>query len=649
MKGRSTVRWLLVGIFVTSACDNSRDSTPNAPSDETPGFQVAQPQDPDIDPTDTYVAFDAEVTTQTTLTFSSPTPDPVTGQQVTQMTLPQPVENTFSVEAGYDAEGMVRVHGHGSWVTSTDSTSTVIPDAHDVAIVKGQLQAYSATGAQLASGAAPDTAPPAANLLTHFGNDLLYGDISAGILVDSLTAASAMAVSRQAGSGLNVSFSGSGASGGPKAERKYRKENGRWVLDQISMEQDVVGDKTKMHSSSVVKLRRLRYQVNPEREAERARRRALASQNARAAGTPALMSLSPQGKAPRPGADLYSCEYYGTCEKDPPPPPPPPPGRNVAWQHGFASPPTVWNQMRTWVEPLYRWNRRLTPDLSENARAETQTTELINQLAATGQTGYLVIGHSMGGLVARRAAQRRPDLITGVLAVGTPHQGAALTATASATIRDVLTSKASSLNDCSLTGVFDPGCYIATIFLRTAIGAVVDWGRSSLFPATEDLLPIGQNPFLTTLSLPAETFIRVGVKSTVAKGGIVVRLMGDRICGPTNGSCGGRVWAKYWNAVHNAARTCQIFAALGGDIAWFIRCTAILNLQNDIDGYWNHLVAPGENRSDGVVQYSSQNYPSATFNYDVPNGDSHLGQTQSDKIKPRIQDAFNVQFRVPRL
>jgi pimeloyl-ACP methyl ester carboxylesterase len=652
MRRESSARWLLTGLLLLGGCQSSRDRTPSAPSDDTPEFQTATPQDPDIDPTDTYVAFDAEVTTTTTLTFSSPTPDPVTGQQVTQMTLPQPVENTFSVEAGYDEQGMVRVHEVGAWATTTDSATTLIPDAHHVAIVKGQLQSYSASGAQLAPGTPPDTAPAASGLLTHFGNDLLYGNISAGILVDSLTAAGATATRLSGDAGLRVSLDATamagGGLGGPKVERKYRRENDRWVLDEVSMVQDVATGKTKIHSSSVMKLRRLRYQVNPEHDAQRAKLRAAALKTAATLIEPSSASLLAVGRD-RPRDNLYSCEFYHTCndEPAPKPPPPPPPGRNVAWQHGFASPPGVWGQMQAWVQPLYRLNRVVTPDLSEYARAETQSSELINQLTATGLKGYLVVAHSMGGLVARRAAQQRPDLITGILAVGTPHLGAALAATGSAAISDVLISEATSLNDCSLTGVFDPGCYIARMLLHTAINSVIQWGQNAAAPATVDLLPIEQNPFLTSLALPVESFTRVGIKNSVAKGGIVVRLAADRFCGPY-GSCGGRLWAKYWNAVHNAARTCQIFSALAGDFAWFIRCSNILNIQNNIDGYWNHLVAPGENKSDGIVQYSSQNYPRATFNYDVSNGDSHLGETQSDKIRPRITDAWNNQFLVPK-
>ena len=67
-----------------------------------------------------------------------------------------------------------------------------------------------------------------------------------------------------------------------------------------------------------------------------------------------------------------------------------------------------------------------------------------------------------------------------------------------------------------------------------------------------------------------------------------------------------------------------------------------------IDAMWNDFTAPHEGKSDGVVQGSSQVYPGGAVNYTIPGGDSHLGEPKSDRTRPVIEQAFNVNFNVPK-
>lgn len=46
----------------------------------------------------------------------------------------------------------------------------------------------------------------------------------------------------------------------------------------------------------------------------------------------------------------------------------------------------------------------------------------LEEIAAARGTRVAIIGHSRGGLLARAAAQRRPDLVSGVVTLGSPHR-----------------------------------------------------------------------------------------------------------------------------------------------------------------------------------------------------------------------------------
>jgi pimeloyl-ACP methyl ester carboxylesterase len=46
----------------------------------------------------------------------------------------------------------------------------------------------------------------------------------------------------------------------------------------------------------------------------------------------------------------------------------------------------------------------------------------LEEIAATHGTRVAIVGHSRGGLLARAAAQRRPDLVSGVVTLGSPHR-----------------------------------------------------------------------------------------------------------------------------------------------------------------------------------------------------------------------------------
>lgn len=61
------------------------------------------------------------------------------------------------------------------------------------------------------------------------------------------------------------------------------------------------------------------------------------------------------------------------------------------------------------------------PSLTYNATIATQAGNLRGWIPATGN--YVLIGHSMGGVVARKTHQNSSAGIAGIITIGSPHQG----------------------------------------------------------------------------------------------------------------------------------------------------------------------------------------------------------------------------------
>lgn len=94
--------------------------------------------------------------------------------------------------------------------------------------------------------------------------------------------------------------------------------------------------------------------------------------------------------------------------------------------HGFWCNGAVWRSLlRRWpdadraliavsLEPSYR---------SFSRQLDTLVEALSAICAASGQDRVVLVGHSMGGLLARAVADRHPERVSGVVTVAAPHRG----------------------------------------------------------------------------------------------------------------------------------------------------------------------------------------------------------------------------------
>lgn len=93
--------------------------------------------------------------------------------------------------------------------------------------------------------------------------------------------------------------------------------------------------------------------------------------------------------------------------------------------HGFSSGPSTWDGTPGWLSDRLYTKVMKTPKTDSSATINMQRNELRTLLSGYGGNQVLV-GHSMGGLVARATYVENPANISAIVTVGTPHNGALL-------------------------------------------------------------------------------------------------------------------------------------------------------------------------------------------------------------------------------
>jgi pimeloyl-ACP methyl ester carboxylesterase len=304
--------------------------------------------------------------------------------------------------------------------------------------------------------------------------------------------------------------------------------------------------------------------------------------------------------------------------------------------------------MDPWLSSDFHFATKLKPSLPSFGNLRGQADQLIGRMEGSGARNFVIVAHSQGGLIGRSATQRRGDLSRGLITIGTPHRGAALATNSRSAVANLMAQRFNDLYRGCHSPYDDPGCHIAA-FLGTYVAYyALDFTFDSALPATGDLQP--GSTFLDNLNTTPEYFTRIGIQSYADKRWVLARLIAESIpgCNPDHRGCGGRAWARYVDWSYNGFRLCAGIAAFTGDFETMLWCGNIALSMDRIDGTWNTLTAPGQERTDGIVQGSSQVYPNAIRQYPIGKGDSHSGETKSDKVRPRVREALDVYFNVPR-
>jgi pimeloyl-ACP methyl ester carboxylesterase len=635
------------------------------------GFPVGnqQPVDHEIDQSDTWVTYDATRTQTTYLTSQEPIVDSGTGQPLNQVALTSPTQ-TVHTEAGYDAYGTVRVNEYRQ-DPGLDPYETPVDDAHRLQVVGDQVTAYSRDGDIIVVAAeAESSEAPLAELGSLDG-----AQVTAGVIVDRHDMEHV--TTTQSLSGLRLSAAESVGSGRvehlpngrvrittdlpPAADaaagrtmRTYALQGEKYVLEQVDVEANAASGKENMRARSTMHLRNVAWHQNKQKDAARRVRR-----------EQARMAPAPQG----PSRYVQPCDVSteeNPCDGGPPPPDDGGGGgtgatgsivgngcsnvgsntRNVLFQHGIYSGGSTWERMMYWMRSDFYLGCTPMPDLNDRARIADQAADLTGKIQATGHAGYILIGHSQGGLVSRHVGRYHPELVSGVVTVGTPHLGAPIMQTERAAVLAGLFGMSTLATYGCIDGGSPIGCKRPAFFAAFGIPLLGKIIGDVASPVRLDLRP-GSN-LQATLNGSTEPFPRVGIQHFAKKLFVEYRLYGDYWDNP-EGPDGGRTWAKKAEGAFYTNTACGIVGFLIGATGMAGKCATRAAGMLATTGLWNVMTAR-LGKTDGIVPGSSQIYPNAMRNFEIPKGDSHVGETKSARTREKLRFALrDYQGVIPRM
>jgi hypothetical protein len=160
----------------------------------------------------------------------------------------------------------------------------------------------------------------------------------------------------------------------------------------------------------------------------------------------------------------------------------------------------------------------------------------------------------------------------------------------------------------------------------------------------QDVLP--GSPFLNNMNSAAEPFTRASIEDYTPQRWLLVRLASDAFCNP-EASCGGRHNVDATRYVYSGFVACWISASIYGYYEAAYWCGNIAGSMDAVD-YGFRRLASGTEGSDGVVRNSAQRYPNPTRILPINGADSHVGETESDKVRAQLRTTLDVDFRALR-
>jgi len=452
---------------------------------------------------------------------------------------------------------------------------------------------------------------------------------------------------------------------GPSPYRRVyaRQSDGRYALSEARIAVNEGAGGVQLDGELVIRVEQLawtEYAGAPERSGS-------AVWGAAANRAP---SVPPWCQSPSPDGGTVDTDPLGQCPDagggghTPPSNPNPPTcapvagGANVAYVHGILSDGGAWgdptrnNQVRGRLRCRLQVAHDMAPSLSLagglglGSHAD-QATVLRGEVIGSQRSDHILVGHSQGGLISRRAAQafaadEDPGRVRAVVTVGTPHHGAFVAEAASTTwgllqvigpLNTVDTRYGSNAVCALLT---QPGCRLvrdaATSLAVSFLGAI------ALSPAMHDLTPTSVT--LSGINAVAELFPRYGIQHYIDQRFAFVEVGGDLF--PGNPGRGARAAVEL---AHNLSLAGAFIGVVLGFLGapWAVGVSVHLIravfAANAADAAWKLITARTDPRSDGVVQGASQVYPGALLNRASLDPSSHTAQNDSERS---AEDIFRV-------
>ena len=557
--------------------------------------------------------------------------DLATNTQITSGNIAPPtIAQTHHVEIGYDTSGSIVVN---IWPTGG---SALASDSGQVSVIRlsgGNVTVFDQNGAPIPY-VLPVSNVPAFNPLSLLGSNP-GSSILSQLVVSNISTQATKTNAQISYSGSDALLSGTYSSGGSSGTVgwNYVQSGSLWIATHASLSVS----RPNYNATRTLQFSNVNWNANATNDAARA------SKGSTAVSPPAATTATP---AALTASSSSNCVPFETNQGG---------AQNVVFQHGFFSSGCTWWRMEPWLNQHFRFGIELAPSLNSLDNLTNQGTALINDINSAGGTGYILIGHSQGGLISRYAAQyfqqNKPGTTMGVLTLDTPHQGAPLAALAQGTIQNVLLGDMLNIfGDVGCSSPFDNIlCYLVALQYSGVSEQLINIG------ALTDLVP--GSAFLTNLNSQAENFRKAAVVGNTPRRWIEVRVADEFIfkgCNPEDG-CGERnvvfIYGIIYDIVQISWDIAEFDCILTDDPYACAVADFLLPIWVDMDiaDLDYNVLAAGGSPEDGIVPSSSQNYPSGSaVQYPISNADSHMGATRSDRARNALEQALSSpQFNVP--
>ncbi len=366
-------------------------------------------------------------------------------------------------------------------------------------------------------------------------------------------------------------------------------------------------------------------------------------------------------------------------------------GYDVIYQHGFCSDADVFFRFDERLAQSIAVQRSRAFSLASTDRIDAQAADLRGRLTSKGPRRHLFIGHSQGGLVVRRVAQLSPELVTGVITVGTPHAGAHLATWGPEAAQEYL--ERTIRREC----FSDPICRWVDDIVADFMSGLLLFGRDAGAPALLDLAP--GSSFLRKLNSTYETFPRVSIEVDAGRRWALARMVGDSRSSQDRllrgERPGGDARVTEMQNIYGTAKFLHYFSMAAvfntyvqsrgincdraGYSSLWPGCTdplrdfsaqwntllllyltydvtgRIMDIMDSIDRTWDDLTTRRADETDGLVHLASQRYPAvpgafAPQRLIVPRdaADSHAGAMKSPGVLSSTFEAIGrIEGRTP--
>lgn len=682
---------VILGIAITTACDGAKSPRITAPPE---AVASSAQLDPEIDQSDSWAAADVSISGSEDVTSDEPYLDPETGATVTQSTQ-SASSGITGFQVGFNSSGQTVAVSHhapdvgdpanpdsaavavtkivGGVATDYDAQGRVVPETpidtlegpspiNEMPVAQGQVMIDAMVKPQEDGGGDPggDTCPDCEigvrGSLTSSGAK--GGGLATRVLVRNartLVLESAFSAGTELTFASAVRASGHEASGARRVRRGYSRRAGHWVIDSLTIEEHASPDGRGRAKRTQMRFRNVRFHLDHDRN--RARRDALvraAIEDARALlATPRLALLrAPAARAsvlelpaPATAASSTTCSDrsgpVGTT------------GPSVVFQHGYFSNPCSWDRMERWVLPAHQFSTRVAIQTPFVRTYDEQAAVLRDAMERTGSDDWVLIGHSNGGIVSRRAAQSiqndatSPLYIRGVLTIGSPHRGAPAMNHFLPAVRAFFQAVA-AYHKWSLCPGYKRGCTDMRAATDGVVQQIYELQRDGPFGVSQQMTT--NSSFRTELESRSEPFVRASIVSHSYPKYQWKRMYGDFSCNP-EAECGGREGVRRTERLIKHLKKMTILnglAAVGSALlgqavpaSYFSKNFVskggqLLALQLIEKGY--NMWVRGDPDSDGIVPGWSQVYPRTDVlqQFHIDNADSHVGSTKSELVRREV-------------